>query len=446
MSSIDMPLTANLTAPYVAYAYSYPHKSSYGELTPAVSLDELWQQENRRNLFLYVHLPFCEMRCGFCNLFARAGGDDATYDLYLDSVERQARRMSAATVGDRSVARLALGGGTPTVLSAAQLDRLFQMLVRYFDADPRQIPMSVESSPKTASQEKLDLLRQWGVERVSIGVQSFVESEVHSIGRPQQSAEVHGALSRIKQAGFPVLNIDLIYGQPQQTLASWNESLDAALRYKPEEIFLYPLYVRPQTGLGRRDIPLESDPPQTIELYRAGRDRLLAAGYRQLSMRSFTLKSETDDEGPEYCCQSDGMLGLGAGARSYATRLHYSSRFAVQAAGVKTILDQWVTRTEEDFGKADWGIWLTEEERQRRFIIQSLLHYKGLQRQRFIEAFGLTPETRIPELRELIDADWIEQDDDVLRLTSEGMAMSDAIGPALYSASCREALEAFAAK
>lgn len=446
MTSLDTPLSASLAAPYVAYAYSYPHKSSYGELAPAVSLDELWQQEDRRNLFLYAHLPFCEMRCGFCNLFARAGGDDATYDLYLDSVERQARRMAVATSGDRSVARLALGGGTPTVLSAAQLDRLLRMFVDYFDADPRHVPMSVESSPKTASQEKLDLLRQWGVERISIGVQSFVESEVHSIGRPQQSSEVHGALSRIKQAGFPVLNIDLIYGQPQQTLASWNESLDAALRYEPEEIFLYPLYVRPQTGLGRRDIPLESHPPQTIELYRAGRDRLLAAGYRQLSMRSFTLKSAADDEGPDYCCQSDGMLGLGAGARSYAARLHYSSRFAVQAAGVKSILDQWVTRSEEDFGQADWGIWLTDEERQRRFIIQSLLHYQGLARRRFVNAFGLTPETRIPELLELSDGGWIEETDDVLRLTVAGMAMSDAIGPALYSAACRAALEEFAAK
>lgn len=443
MSATDVPSEEILVDPYVAYSYSYPHKSAYGELTPAVSLDEVWQQENRENLFLYMHLPFCEMRCGFCNLFAHAGAGEETFDAYLDSVQRQTRRLAGATYGKRNVARMAFGGGTPTVLSVRQLGRLFRMLATDFDADPLNIPTSVETSPKTATQEKLQLLRSWGVERISIGVQSFLDTEVHAIGRPQQSSEVHAAISLIKQLEFPTLNIDLIYGQPGQTLDSWTESLDETLRYAPDEVFLYPLYVRPQTGLGRREKQFDPQAALAKDMYRAGRDRLLEAGYRQESMRCFSLKPETSESGPSYCCQSDGMLGLGAGARSYTSQLHYSSRFAVQAAGVRAILDQWMQRTEHDFGFADWGIWLTEEERQRRYVIQSLLHYQGLDQNQFTQTFGKTPQEVVPRLKQLAISGYVEEVVDRLRLTPEGMAMSDAIGPALYSDFSREKLAEF---
>lgn len=445
MSATDV-LTGNmLVDPYVAYSYSYPHKSAYGELAPSVSLDEIWQKENRENLFLYTHVPFCEMRCGFCNLFAHAGAGEETFDAYLDSVQRQARRLAVATSGNRSVVCMALGGGTPTMLSVRQLGRLFRMLATDFDADPITIPTSVETSPKTASHEKLQLLKSWGVQRISIGVQSFLDNEVQAIGRSQTSRESHEAISLIKQLEFPTLNIDLIYGQPGQTLSSWTESLEAALQYFPDEVFLYPLYVRPQTGLGRRDRLADPQASLAQEMYRAGRGRLLEAGFRQESMRCFSLKPEGSRSGPAYCCQSDGMLGLGAGARSYTSHLHYSSRFAVQSAGVRVILDEWMQRSEHEFGFADWGIWLTEDERQRRYVIQSLLHYTGLDQEQFTQSFGVSPDAVAPQLKQLVESGYVQEKGNRLCLTPEGFAMSDAIGPALYSDNSREKLTQFAA-
>ena len=441
MNALEMVPLKELADPYVAYSYSYPHKSAYGPLEPPVSLDKVWQTENKQSLFLYAHLPFCEMRCGFCNLFTRAGGTSNEIDLYLDSIERQARRMAQATAGDRTVTRLALGGGTPTVLSVAQLDRLFQTLASRFDFDPTRIPSSVETSPKTATNDRLQLLKQWNVQRISIGVQSFLDTETHNIGRPQQLAEVHAALQRIQSLSFPILNIDLIYGQPQQNIASWHKSLDNALQYEPEEIFLYPLYVRPETGLGKRRTDPRSS--QTMMLYQVGRDKLLDAGYQQRSMRCFSRESKLIDEGPTYCCQSDGMLGLGAGARSYSSKLHYSSRFAVDAAGVRTIIDEWVQRGENDFAFADWGIRLSDEERQRRYIIQSLLHHTGLDRGQFINRFAIEPETVVPGLSRYIDNGLICTSNNRLQLTEEGMALSDAIGPALYSQGSRDKLAEF---
>src|SRR5260370_42689797 len=131
-------------SPYVSYAYSYPHKSAYGPLDPPVGLKPLWQAENCKALFLYVHIPFCEMRCGFCNLFARAGGDDNLVEAYLDALQRQAQILAEATAGNRAFARFAIGGGTPTYLTARQLERLFDLAERSFGVSPRRIPTSVE--------------------------------------------------------------------------------------------------------------------------------------------------------------------------------------------------------------------------------------------------------------------------------------------------------------
>src|SRR5262249_31088118 len=140
----------------------------------------------------------------------------------------------------------------PTHLAVDDLARLFDLAERLFNVVPGSAPTSVETSPLTAAPEKLRLLRARGVDRISIGVQSFIEEEARAAGRSQQTTVVEQALAAIRQEHFPTLNIDLIYGLPGQTVASWLTSLQAALRYQPEELYLYPLYIRPLTGLGRK--------------------------------------------------------------------------------------------------------------------------------------------------------------------------------------------------
>src|ERR1700741_655603 len=114
------------TGPYQGYVYAYPHKTSYRPLTPRPSLSDVWAAERRHALFLYLHVPFCEMRCGFCNLFTRPVPDEAVVDAYLAALERQARvvRRALDDGGDFAFARIAIGGGTPTYLSPAQLERV----------------------------------------------------------------------------------------------------------------------------------------------------------------------------------------------------------------------------------------------------------------------------------------------------------------------------------
>ena len=188
---------------FAAYAYSYPHKTAYRLLAAPVRLRAAWSREVRDALFLYLHLPFCEMRCGFCNLFTRIERDEAIHRMYLDALERQMRAV-AEELRPFGVARLAFGGGTPTILAPRELERAFDLLADIWDASPHRIPTSVETSPATATAERLHILRERGVSRLSMGVQTFVESEACALGRPQKPGELRGALEAIARADFPI--------------------------------------------------------------------------------------------------------------------------------------------------------------------------------------------------------------------------------------------------
>lgn len=424
---------------YQGYAYAYPHKTAYRTLTPPVPLETLWADETREALFLYVHIPFCEMRCGFCNLFTTIHADQSLEDAYMDTLERQARRVRVA-VGNVSIARLAIGGGTPTYLSVENLARLFTILASQYDINAC-VPTSIETSPQTSETPKLQLLKSRGVDRISMGVQSFVESEVHAVGRPQTTAEVCAALDRIRGVGFPTLNLDLIYGIPGQTHATWIESIRQALAWSPEELYLYPLYKRPLTGLDRMR-PHDWD-DERVALYRAGRDYLLERGYTQVSMRMFRAAHAPTQDAPVYCCQEDGMIGLGCGARSYTRALHYSSEWAVTYGSVRAILADYIQRDTESFAVAAYGCPLNEEEQQRRYAIKSLLHEEGLSRLDYEARFGLPLGASLPELDDLVTHDLAMWDEAILRLTPAGLERSDAIGPWLYSDAVKESMQTY---
>ncbi|MEV1002877.1 STM4012 family radical SAM protein [Nonomuraea sp. NPDC050202] len=418
--------------PYESYVYAYPHKTAYRPLDPRPRLKEVWSGE--RPGALYVHIPFCEMRCGFCNLFTRTGAPEELVTTYLDALERQAEQVREA-LQETGFATAAFGGGTPTYLSARELTRLFDLTERTMGVDLARIPLSVETSPATATPDRLSVLAERGTSRISIGVQSFVPEEARSAVRPQKRAEVDAALDTIRASGVPVLNIDLIYGIDGQTPRSWLYSLDTALGWRPEELYLYPLYVRPLTGLGKQGRAWDD---QRLELYRAGRDHLLAAGYEQVSMRMFRLPGTPGSTG--YCCQTDGMVGLGCGARSYTSALHYSFDYAVGARHVRSIIDDYVAET--GFGTANVGFALSPGERRRRHLIQSLLRAEGMSRSLYAGRFGTDVLDDFP-----LDpfAEWLTITDSTVALTPEGLAYSDAIGPALFSPRVRALMDGYQA-
>ncbi|AUY48193.1 STM4012 family radical SAM protein [Streptomyces sp. CB01881] len=443
-----------LATPYRQYVYAYPHQKSYRRLTSGPLLTELWAAERLDALSLYVHVPFCEMRCGFCNLFTRTGAPEEVTGRFLDTLERQARVTREALEAQGRQIRFTLaafGGGTPTYLTATELTRLADICEDVMGADLKAVPWSVETSPATATDDRIAVLAERGATRVSIGVQTFLEEEARAAVRPQKRAEVDAALTRLKAAAFPILNIDLIYGIQGQTERSFRVSIDAALAREPEEIYLYPLYVRPLTGLeGRHAETGDGWDEQRLRLYRSGRDHLLAAGYEQTSMRVFRRRGTAavdlaDDAGISEYNQQAGMVGLGIGARSFTTDLHYTTDYAVAVPEVRRIIDDYIATPTDDFRRAQWAFRMDDGERRRMYLLQTLLESTGTSEAQYRRRFGAPPREHFPsQFAALRERDWIrEHPSGTLRLTPEGMAWADAIGPLFFSARVNDAMAAY---
>ena len=306
-----------------------------------------------------------------------------------------------------------------------------------------------------------------------MGVQSFLVEETRALGRPQSPPTVIRAIDLIRSFNFPVLNLDLIYGAPGQTPANWLVSLERALEYRPEEIYLYPLYVRELTGLGRRD-KKDGETDRRRELYELGRDFLLSRGYRPESMRLFRAAHAPEQNGPVYRCQQDGMVGLGAGARSYTKGLHYSTRYAVGRESLLELIRSFADREERSFYFADYGFELDREDRSRRYVIQSILSSEGLDLAEYKKRFGRSVLEDRPEIRVLLDEELLSfkavrgqevrdmdisdahididtvapelQETRTLLLSQEGLALSDSIGPWFISRKVRERMESYRAR
>ena len=425
---------------YQGYAYAYPHKTAYRPLEPERPLKEVWAGEDKSTLFLYAHVPFCEMRCGFCNLFTMTHPGKNLMTAYLDAMSRQAGAIADALGSSAQFARLAIGGGTPTFLSVIEMASLFTLLEENFHFSSSNIPKAIEASPATVDDEKIALLKSHGITRVSLGVQSFSESEVRALGRAQKTNDVRQALGKLAAANFTCLNVDLIYGIEGQTEQSWRRSLDEALEFAPQEIYLYPLYVRPLTHLdqiGRR----ASD--TRLDLFRVGRNFLLHQGYRQISMRLFRKESYAPPEGPVYCCQEDGMVGLGPGSRSYTRALHYSSEYAVGRSGVVNVTEDFTRRSRDQFLMADYGCELELNEQKRRYVLKSLLRNDGLEFEDYAAFFRSEVLNDLPQLAALEDEGLAVSEGGRMKLTAEGLELSDVIGPWLWSEAVRDKMNHF---
>ncbi len=441
-SSTDLT-TLLAGSPYLNYLYSYPHKTAYRALDKPQPLKQLWQAEDKDALFLYMHIPFCEMRCGFCNLFTTANPQQSLVSRYLDQLEQQALQVDKA-LGSYNVANIAIGGGTPSYLTAVELQRLFSIAQHALGINLAITPIGIEVSPATVTEDRLDVFVEHQVNRISMGIESFIVSEANAMGRPQKQHDVEHALRLIQQANIDILNIDLIYGGEGQSLTSWLESVAQAIHWQAEEIYLYPLYVRPLTGLGRKGERHWDD--QRMAAYLAAGDVLGKAGYQQISMRLFRRKTsiivndkKTNKIPPqgEYHCQEDGMIGLGCGARSYTRAMHYSFDYAVKRQGVLDIIQQYNQLDAQALSQAHYGIALNEEEQKRRYTLLSLLQCAGMSRHHYKQLFNTEVLDDFPQLQQLEQCAIAYINKDTIRLNAQGIAYSDVIGTWLYSSAVK---------
>jgi oxygen-independent coproporphyrinogen-3 oxidase len=428
---------------YPGYVYGYPHKKAYRPLAEPRSLAAVWAGEHRRNLYCYVHVPFCHQRCSFCNLFTYVPGGDSPTASYLDALEREMDAYAEALT-PFSFARLYLGGGTPTFLTTPEIRRLVGALGSRLGVRLDRTHGCIECSPETLDEEKVEALRELGFRRVSLGVQSFVPGELRAVNRRFDFARHAGAIGLLGKAGFPEFNLDLIYGLPGQSLASWGHSLVRAIDSPATSLFLYPLYVRPLTGLAARTSFDAAPSPTTREMaamYDRAVERLVGVGFRQVTMRQFRRDRPAD--AGEYSCARDGMVGLGAGARSYTSALHYSTPWRMVARNIRGVVEEYGRRMRAGDTGVSHGFALDDDERRRRFVIQSLL-YDGLDLVEFRRAFGVGAREGYAEAwGALLGEGCVRDEGDAFRLTPLGVRHADVVGQLFFSDRVRALIDAF---
>ncbi len=420
---------------YQQYAYSYPHKLAYREFDEPLPLKKVWQTENRTKLFAYLHIPYCEMRCGFCNLFTIANPKQGL-DRYLTALRREAQAYRTI-LSDIQFEEYAIGGGTPTFLDADQLANMLAIFKYDLGVDTNKKYGSIESSPKSITPEKIHLIESYGINRISIGIQSWIEDETKQLGRPQSLEVATKAVEQLIESIIPEVNIDLIYGIKGQTVKTWQYVLEKTLAYSPTEIFLYPLYTRPLTGLAKLHGPPKND--IRLSLYRQGRDYLLSNGYRQVSMRCFRRVDAPIIES-EYDSTTNGMVGIGAGARSYTSKLHYSGHYAVSRKAIKGIIEEY--SNQQDFTSIHYGIRLNEEEEIRRFLIKSLIDGGQLSEHQFEGKFTQSV-LDMEVIQDFFNQGLLVQEGDWIKLSKRGLELEDWIGPQLFSSQVNDRMNSF---
>ncbi|MPL59240.1 Oxygen-independent coproporphyrinogen-III oxidase-like protein YqeR [bioreactor metagenome] len=284
---------------------------------------------------LYIHVPFCVQKCNYCAFYSepwqRAKAEDYLASLNREVVLRQ-HEIS------EEIETLFIGGGTPTALPEAELDALLSIIhgkLRFKDGAEK----TTEANPGTLTAEKLQILHTQGINRISLGVQSFNDDLLKRIGRIHQAEEVADGVRLIREAGFKNLNLDLMFGLPGQTQANWRDTLEEALRIRPEHLSVYGLMVEEGTpmALNSEAITNLPDDDSQAEMYHVAREILGQAGYRHYEVSNYAL--------PGYECRHNlgywrrqEYLGIGPSAVSCLNNHRYQNVEDINA--YETMLSQ----------------------------------------------------------------------------------------------------------
>jgi oxygen-independent coproporphyrinogen-3 oxidase len=278
----------------------------------------------RQPLSLYLHVPFCDWKCTYCDFNSYAGLEDLIPP-FIEALEQEIELWAPMAEG-RTIETIFFGGGTPSLLGVDQVERILATIWARFQVS-MEPEVSLEANPGTVDIEKLRGLREVGVTRLSFGVQSFDAGELKFLTRIHDAETARRTYKDAREAGFDNINLDFIFGLPGQTADSWQRTLDEAIALRPEHLSLYILTVEENTPLGHdvvRGLVREADPDFVAELYGLTERRMADAGYRQYEISNWSLPGRQCRHNLNYWRNGE-WLALGPGAHSHFD----GNRFAV---------------------------------------------------------------------------------------------------------------------
>jgi oxygen-independent coproporphyrinogen-3 oxidase len=262
-------------------------EEDYGELLAAA--DQLSEEP----LSLYIHIPFCEERCTYCGCHVVITRKREAADKYLDYLGREIDLLAEALPRRRALSQYHWGGGTPNYLTVEQMAGLHSKVTEHFEiVDGAEL--AVEIDPRVTTREQIDLMRDSGFNRISMGVQDFTPEVQAAVNRRQSEEQTADLYHYCRSAGISSINLDLIYGLPLQTPESFSRTMEGVLRLRPDRLAVYSFAYVPWLKPHQKSIPEQSmpSPEMKLRLFCIARERMLAAGYRQIGMDHFALPED----------------------------------------------------------------------------------------------------------------------------------------------------------
>lgn len=364
----------------------------------------------------YIHVPFCRHRCGYCNFTLVTGRDDLIGD-YLRAIQLELIKLETP----RQVDTLYFGGGTPTYLSVGQFEQLATTVLQWHPL-AAGYEWTVEVNPADLSADKIGVLRELGVTRLSLGGQSFRAAKLQLLERDHEATDIERAVSLARRAGMQVA-LDLIFATPGETLEQWSDDLDVAIALAPNHVSTYGLTFERGTAFWARRLRgelAEVDEMLQREMYALAIDRLTAAGFEHYEVSNFARPGCRSRHNETYW-SGDGYFAAGPAAARYVNGVRETNHRSTTTYLKRVLAGESPVAEREK---------LTPEARARELLIFGLRRIGGISRHDFFQRTGHEVDELIAEpLRKFIDLGLLADSGEHIGLTREGLFISDAMWP-----------------
>jgi len=371
--------------------------------------------EWKRMTGLYLHIPFCLSKCTYCDFYSCVSDEPGLRDRFLSALDRE-----LAGLARPAPETVFIGGGTPTALTATQLERLLEQLHARVDLDA-VTEWSCEVNPGTVTAEKLALLKAGGVNRLSIGAQAFDDARLRQLGRIHSNRDIFETVALARSAGFDELNLDLISGTPGLTLPAWETELNRLVELRPQHVSCYSLTVEEGTPLQKQALRGEVELPDEEESRRQFErtaELLEAAGFEQYEISNYARSGHRCRHNLLYW--TDGAYyGCGPAAHT-----HWDGVRRANAAS----LEEYCRRMETSGSATVFEEQLEPDAKAREVLVFGLRCLDGIEHRAFERRTGFDPfRLCAPDLRELIEEGWMVDDGRSIRLSREALFISDTL-------------------
>ena len=382
-----------------------------------------------KNIGLYIHIPFCKQKCAYCD-FKSYAGKESLISKYVKWLKHELQEVGdgnkldyESNLDDLAIVKtIYIGGGTPSFIDGKYIREILDTAREFYKID-ENAEITIEVNPGTADRNKLEIYKEAGINRISIGLQSTHNKLLKELGRIHTYEQFLETYSLARGVGFNNINVDLMLGLPKQSMQELEESLHEIIRLEPEHVSVYSLIVEEGTPFYNMMLANKLDLPDDNlerEMYWKTKQMLENAGYVHYEISNFA-KPGFESKHNLSCWNQEEYIGIGAAAHSYTNNVRYSNVDSVE----------WYIQNYENGDEADNLIFHEKQNKSSKmneFMMLGLRKINGVSIQAFKNRFGENPiYTYKDKLNRLVQEDLVEIEGDAIRLTEKGLDLANLV-------------------